>query len=208
MIYWPNGSFLVVKCSEETARELFFGLENIDYTLNWPGAFMFLSLCGTIFLMVSVIALANATVQLQLAWAAAYVSLNIGHWVAAALPRKYNWDFSAFEIKEQSIDTVGPNNSNYTEALYNLVLLTKSTRWIKVAGLAPDTDIWDEWLRDAEKISKTVGSHEGPLINSIWGGDDPSKGTVWDYPANWKPKEHWDRILKRVQEEAEAAQAV
>jgi hypothetical protein len=208
VIYWPNGSFLVVKCNEVLARQLFWAPESINYSLTWDGAFMFLSLCGTIFLMVSVIALANATVQMQLAWASAYVLLNIGHWVAAALPRKYSWDFSAFEIKEQSIDKAGPHNPTFTDALFKAILLTKSVKWIKRAGLAPSTEVWDEWMHDAEQISKTVECHTGPLVNPIWGGEDPSKGTVWDYPAGWDPKLHWDGIWRRAEEEAGAAQAV
>lgn len=210
IIYWPNGSMLVVKCSEETARELFWAPESINYTLTWNGGFMFLSLCGTIFLMVSVIALANATIEMQLAWASAYVLLNIGHWVAAALPRKYSWDFSAFEIKEQSNED-GPFNKNFTEALFKAIVFTKSVRWVKQAELAPATDVWDVWLDKAEEKSHTVGSHTGPLVSPIWAGDDPSKGTVWEWPADVDPREMWIRIMEahRASEERKRnAQAV
>lgn len=60
VIRWPNGSWLIVKCDETLARELFFAPETIIYNLEGETHFMSLSLVGTLCLMVSVIALVNA----------------------------------------------------------------------------------------------------------------------------------------------------
>lgn len=82
-----NYSYLVLKCNESLAHQLLFAPDAIAYKLQHSGHFIPVSLLGTLILMISVIALANAKIQLQIAWAASYVILNIGHWMAAALPR-------------------------------------------------------------------------------------------------------------------------
>jgi hypothetical protein len=79
--------YLVLKCNESLAHQLLFAPDAIAYKLQHSGHFIPVSLLGTLILMISVIALANAKIQLQIAWAASYVILNIGHWMAAALPR-------------------------------------------------------------------------------------------------------------------------
>jgi hypothetical protein len=80
-------SYLVLKCNESLAHQLLFAPDAIAYKLQHSGHFIPVSLLGTLVLMISVIALANAKIQLQIAWAVSYVILNIGHWMAAALPR-------------------------------------------------------------------------------------------------------------------------
>ena len=80
-------SYLVLKCNESLAHQLLFAPDAIAYKLQHSGHFIPVSLLGTLILMISVIALANAKIQLQIACAASYVILNIGHWMAAALPR-------------------------------------------------------------------------------------------------------------------------
>ena len=77
----------MLKCNESLAHQLLFAPDAIAYKLQHSGHFIPVSLLGTLILMISVIALANAKIQLQIAWAASYVILNIGHWMAAALPR-------------------------------------------------------------------------------------------------------------------------
>lgn len=77
----------MLKCNESLAHQLLFAPDAIAYKLQHSGHFIPVSLLGTLILMISVIALANAKIQLQIAWAVSYVILNIGHWMAAALPR-------------------------------------------------------------------------------------------------------------------------
>ena len=77
----------MLKCNESLAHQLLFAPDAIAYKLQHSGHFIPVSLLGTLVLMISVIALANAKIQLQIAWAVSYVILNIGHWMAAALPR-------------------------------------------------------------------------------------------------------------------------
>lgn len=195
IIRWPNGSYLIVRCSEQVARELFFRPESIDYTLQWANGFILLSLVGTLFLMVSVVALANAKIELQIAWAVSYIALNIAHWIAAALPRGLNWDFSAYQIKEQSI-AGGPQNKNFTEALWKAILVTKDIRWVRLSKAAPQTAAWDEWLVEAETEAQLCGFHEGALVEPIWTEkSDGTTGRVWECPAGWDPTAAFARIM-------------
>lgn len=194
VIWYPNGSFLVVRCDEELARQLFFSPETIDYTLSQPNGFILLSLLGTLFLMISVVALANAKTQLQISWAISYVILNIAHWLAAALPRRLNWDFSILEMAEQGLED-GPESSSFTEALWKAILLTEDTRWVRRSGAAPETPAWEEWLTQAGKAAKPGRSYIGHLTNPIWRGEYGLEALVWANPTDWSPKAALDQAV-------------
>lgn len=51
VIRYPNGSYLVVRCDEDVARELYFAPEEIEYQLSNPARYRLVSLLGTIVLM-------------------------------------------------------------------------------------------------------------------------------------------------------------
>jgi hypothetical protein len=121
----------VLKCNESLAHQLLFAPDAIAYKLQHSGHFIPVSLLGTLILMISVIALANAKIQLQIAWAASYVILNIGHWMAAALPRGWNFDFSGYEIEEEHISS-GGKSASFAEGLFKAIVFTKSASWVKL----------------------------------------------------------------------------
>jgi hypothetical protein len=146
-------SYLVLKCNESLAHQLLFAPDAIAYKLQHSGHFIPVSLLGTLILMISVIALANAKIQLQIAWAVSYVILNIGHWMAAALPRGWNFDFSGYEIEEEHLSS-GGKSASFAEGLFKAIVFTKSASWVKLNTTVPDTDEWREWLRQAEHAAK------------------------------------------------------
>lgn len=195
VIRYPNGSYLVVRCDEDIARELYFAPEEIDYDIKSEWAYRLLSLIGTILLMLGIVFLANAKLQLQFGWAGAYIIINIAYWIAAALPQRLHWDLSVYAVEEQGV-VGGPRNSNFTEALWKAILLTKSTRWVKVGGAAPRTDVWDDWLVDAETKAKEYSSFVDELTEPIWGCQKAGEGIVWDGPNRheWDPKKVWDAL--------------
>jgi hypothetical protein len=153
VIRYPNGSYLIVQCDEDVARELYFAPEEIDYTITSPTYYRLLSLFGTLMLMLGVIALANAKLQLQMVWAGAYILINIAHWVVAAVPQKMHWDLSCYDVREQGVEG-GPSNPSFTEALWKAILITKSQSWVKNGKAAPETEVWDAWLDKAEEQAK------------------------------------------------------
>jgi hypothetical protein len=146
-------------------------------------------------LMLGVIALANAKLQLQFVWAGAYISINIAHWVVAAVPQKMHWELSCYEIREQGIDD-GPRNCTFTEALWKAILFTKSIDWVKKGEAAPSTKAWDQWLDEAEEQANRYGSHIGPLQDARWTEGDLSKATIFNAPKkdDWDPRDAWGRI--------------
>lgn len=184
------------------ARELFFGPETIDYMLQWANGFILLSLLGTLCLMISVVALVNAKILLQVAWGASYIVLNVTHWIAAALPRKLNWDFSSYEIVEQGISG-GPRCQSFTEGLSKAIFVTEDVRWVKNSGSAPQTTVWDEWLLEVEEKSREYGHFFRVLIDPIERGARGDEGVIWDMPRDWDWKEAWNRI-NRAQSSAAA----
>lgn len=191
VIRYPNGSFLVVKCPEDVARELYFAPEEIKYNVTNAAIGLYISLAGTLMLMGGVIALANAKLQLQIAWAGAYIITNAAHFAAAAVPAKMHWDLSCYHLEEQGV-VGGPESETFTEALWKTIVITKQTDWIKKDEAAPRTKVWDAWLEEANHMANTVGSFGGKLIdpNPKW----DNEGVIWDVPLGWKAKPEWDRI--------------
>ncbi|KAI4201449.1 MAG: hypothetical protein LQ350_003208 [Teloschistes chrysophthalmus] len=152
VIYYPNGALLIVKCTEEIARELYWHPEECDYMVG-PLMYRILSLSGTLILMFGVICLGNATLELQLGFAASYIILNAAYWVAAALPAQWNWDLSNYKIDKITIGD-GGHNDTFTGVLFKAISITQTAQWARIGDIAPKSKGWDDWLRDAETIAK------------------------------------------------------
>ncbi|KAK5131073.1 hypothetical protein LTR08_001359 [Meristemomyces frigidus] len=197
VIRYPNGSYLIVKCDEDVARELYFAPEEIEYSVKSRAAYRMISLVGTLMLMLGVIALANARLELQFAWAGAYIIINAAQWIAAALPPGMHWDLSCYKVTEQGVNT-GPKNPNFTEALWKAIMLTKDIRWVKNGKAAPQTAVWDEWLVDAKDRAQRVTSSIGFLTDPLWPDGNPAKGTVWEDPDKWEPKNAWNELNEQT----------
>lgn len=195
VIRYPNGSYLVVRCHEDIARELYFAPEEIKYKIANPAAYRMISLCGTIILMLGIIALANAKLQLQIAWAAAYVIINAAHWIVAALPHRYHWDLDCYSVLEEGVEG-GPENSSFTDALWKAILITKDIRWVKNGHAAPQTAVWDDWLDDAQEQAQKVGSTTGLVFNVKYGEGPSTKSTIWMKPAVYDAKTAWNAFNK------------
>ncbi|GAB7356181.1 hypothetical protein MBLNU459_g6769t1 [Dothideomycetes sp. NU459] len=181
VVRYPNGSFLVVKCQEDVARELYFAPEEIKYMVSNARVYQLVSLCGTTLLMIGVIFLANASTILQICWAVAFIFLNAAYWLAAALPRHMHWDFSCFEIQEHGVSG-GPVNGRYTEALWKTILLTQSSAWTMLdAAAVPRTEAWNEWLLEATAQARLRTEVAGKAHDALW---EPSGSQftvpVWD----------------------------
>lgn len=208
VIRWPNGSYLVLKCNESLAHQLLFAPDAIAYKLQHSGHFIPVSLLGTLILMVSVISLANAKIQLQIAWAASYIILNIGHWMAAALPRGWNFDFSGYEIEEEHLSSGGKSTS-FEEGLFKAIVFTRSASWVKLNTTVPDTENWREWLRQAENAAKQCRTSEDvvdeiPVPRALrrhgtW-GKAHACGVTHETPKSehWKPEKAFEEIRDRL----------
>ena len=192
VIRYPNGSFLIVKCQEDVARELFFAPEEIDYMITRSSIYRLISLVGTLMLMLGVIALANARLELQFAWAGAYIIVNAAHWIAAALPPASHWDFKCYELVEQGL-AGGNANTTFTKALWKAIMVTQSTDWVRNGEhAAPNTAVWNEWLIEAKTQAKNAGEQKGNLEEKSWW--TAANTSLWGLSQEWNAQEEWDRI--------------
>lgn len=190
VLKYPKGSFVVVRCSEDVARELYFAPEGIEYDVSHPWKYRMIALAGTILLMFSVIFLGNAGTVSQVAFAGAYMILNAAFWIIAALPPKLHWNLDAFEVEPQGFDdgseplteadtnghgrrhSIMPKrapkgslpyvsyNDTFTQALWKVIIATRDIHWIKLSGAAPKTEAWDRWLQEALERAKDAPKPE------------------------------------------------
>lgn len=124
-------------------QELFFMPNTIEYASN--SCYTLISSVGTLLLGLGVIALANARIQLQLAWAGAYLLLNIAHWTAAAMPREWNFSFRGYNVTEEFLSQ-GGQRANYLDTLCASIAFVGSSEWVRRSSSAPRGPAWDEWL--------------------------------------------------------------
>lgn len=195
VIRYPNGSFLIVKCTEDVARELFFAPEEIEYRVRNAAIYQLISLVGTLMLMLGVITLANAKLELQFQWAGSYILLNAAYWIAAALPQSMHWDLSGYRIEEQGIEG-GPGNANFTDALWKAILITKDVQWIKNGKSAPSTDLWRQWIHDAEAAanSDSLKNYVDDIPDLKYGA--AKRGLIYKAPSDWHGKEEYDKLAR------------
>ena len=186
IIFYPHGTFIIVKCNEETQRQLYWHPEKCDYMVDVQ-TYRFISLTGTLLLMAGVIFLANAEVTLQIAWAVAYVFLNAAYWVVAALPQRLHWDLSAYSAKTINIVGCGIGNGEptFTQALWHAIAITGSSDWARDFDIAPNSEVWDEWLKEAGRKARA------------WEDRDVMSGTL--VLPDWDPAEQLSRIMSNYQ---------
>jgi len=144
-----QGSFLVVRCDEDIARELYFGQERCHYYVG-ERAFQVVAASATFNFMASVVCLANCTWNLQASIGLSYIILNGLYWIAALIPTRLQWDLSAYVLDEKDMFTT----SSYTDALVKVLQVTSETAWVRRGGAVPETEAWDNWLKEAaEKVT-------------------------------------------------------
>jgi hypothetical protein len=162
-----EGAFLLVKCDEDVARELYTGTDECQYYVGTQ-KYRILVGFGTFLLMVSVVLLGNCNFNMQAAIGLSYIILNGTYWGASLIPKKAFWDLSNYECVDitpedaKSADkTQGPANvqhghtleevPSFTRTMWYAIRETKKIGWVNRGGVAPKTDKWDRWLKQAEE---------------------------------------------------------
>ena len=192
VIRYPKGSFLVVRCDEDVARELYFAPAEIDYLLKHAPAYRILSLIGTMMLMGGVICLANAQIQVQIAWAGSYMLLGSAYWTVAALPGKLHWDTSCYKVTNECLSDSNmkakgypSENTTFTQALWKAIVVAKTTNWVNKSGACPDTQAWQDWLNAARACSKDVRLADKEKLEGV---------KTWEVP-DWNPQSYLAELL-------------
>ncbi|KAI1121407.1 hypothetical protein F5Y10DRAFT_256421 [Nemania abortiva] len=169
-----EGAFLLIKCTEEVARELYSGTEECEYHVSGQ-AYRVLMGLGTFLIMVSVILLGNCKWNTQIFIGASYIVLNGIYWTMGLLPKRLFWDLSRYEFKDvtppeaQNADkTTDPNDpregvKSFTRTLWYAIRETKRTAWVQRSGAAPVTPQWQMWLAEAEDAAK-AGNTKWPSV--------------------------------------------
>lgn len=212
VIRYPKGNFLIVRCHENVARELYFAPEEISYLIEDAWIYRLLSLVGTMMLMGGVICLANARIESQIAWAGSYMLLGSAYWIVAALPQKVHWDTSCYKVtsealsdyqmhtkghffsKMRQIYPYSPSDS-FTEALWKAIVASKDERWVRRKDHCPNTKVWDEWLHQARSCSREYMDpmNEEDFKNS---GKINDGIKTWQIPP-WNPADYLQYLLKK-----------
>lgn len=211
VIRYPKGNFLIVRCHENVARELYFAPEEISYLIEDAWIYRLLSLVGTMMLMGGVICLANARIESQIAWAGSYMLLGAAYWIVAALPQKVHWDTSCYKVTSEALSdsqmhTKGhifskmkqaypysPSDS-FTEALWKAIVASKDASWVRRKDHCPNTTVWDDWLHQARSCSR---EYMNPMDADDYKDSGKSNdGTkTWQIPR-WNSVEYLQYLLK------------
>ncbi|KAK3381451.1 hypothetical protein B0H63DRAFT_205173 [Podospora didyma] len=189
-----EGAFVLIKCTEEVARELYSGTEECRYvSTKYHRAFMGL---GMVLLMVSVVLLGNCGWNSQVFIGASYIVLNGLYWAMGLLPAEYFWDLSRYDCKDitpaDAMNADEPDKSpnvdlregtpSFTRTLWFAIRETGLGSWAERSGAMPKTDQWNMWMEEALQAVKR-GERNWPAIrikNEIMGGssdDGPSPTT-------------------------------
>ena len=84
-----EGAFVLIKCNEEVARELYCGTEECQYVSTKYHRF-FMGI-GMVLLMVAVVLLGNCSWSSQALIGASYIVLNALYWLMGLVPPKFFW---------------------------------------------------------------------------------------------------------------------
>lgn len=174
LIRTREGAFVLVRCSEEVARELYSGTEECEYYVG-GNTYRALMALGTMLLMVSVVLLGNCTWEPKVFIGTSYIVLNGLYWGLGMIPRDQFWDLSRYEWKD-----ITPTDSkkahevtnekdqreghpSFTRTLWYAIRESKLTGWVERSGAAPSTEQWKAWLREAERAAKS-GKRDWPAV--------------------------------------------
>ncbi|TVY29432.1 hypothetical protein LHYA1_G001870 [Lachnellula hyalina] len=158
-----EGAFILVKCNEDVARELYTGTEECNYKVSTQ-VYRFLVGLGTFLLMVSVVLLGNCNFTMQAAIGVSYIVLNGAFWLISLLNKGKFWDLSAYLVEnitpldaknadKDSTDTF-EGKPSFTRTMWYAIRETKRIDWVKKSGAAPTTPQWDKWLNLAEQEAR------------------------------------------------------
>ena len=193
VIVYPQGSFLIVKCEEAVARQLYWHPPECQYVVGTT-SYRVISLVGTLMLMFGVICLGNATLLLQILYAGAYLILNAAYWTVAALPPTWNWDLGHFEVKRIYYEK-DEQCKTFTKALWRAIAISRSTKWVHDGKVAPLNKGWKDWLQEAEQAVLDFKEEQDS-------GKDGSGENPRPLP-DWEPeKALTDALARQMQESA------
>ncbi|DAA74826.1 TPA_exp: Uncharacterized protein A8136_2244 [Trichophyton benhamiae CBS 112371] len=148
-----EGAFIVVRCTEELARELYTGTEECNYSLSEQWARVLVGI-GTFLIMFAVVLLGNCEWTMQAVVSAIYMLMNAMYWGSSLMPKSWIWDMSRYDWKDVTPDNVkaaheiGSDGAqpSFTRTLWYAIHATEEINWVIVSGAVPQTQAWENWL--------------------------------------------------------------
>ena len=170
-----EGAFLLVRCTEDVARELYSGTEECEYYVD-EKMYRFLMGLGTVLLMISIVLLGNCKWNSQVFIGASYITLNGLYWTLGMLPKRAFWDLSRYKWTVSTPpDALHANRAtdegaeswieeserlpSFTRTLWYAIRESKTTKWVQNSGAAPVTEAWKKWLKEAEENAMKGNRH-------------------------------------------------
>lgn len=186
VIRTQQGGFILVRCSDEVARELYAGTAECEYHVG-DRAHKLLMALGTAMLMVSIVLLGNVGFEGQTMVGASYIVLNGAYWLASMVSKEHYWDLSRYEWRDvtprdarHADRTTDPNDMcdgyrSFTRTMWYVIRETKDARWAQRSGAAPGTRRWRQWLREAEEHARADNRRWAAVRrrDHIFAGDEP-----------------------------------
>lgn len=159
-----EGAFVLIKCTEEVARELYSGTEECQYVVSTKFYRAFMGL-GMVLLMISVVLLGNCGWESQAFIGASYIFLNGIYWALGLLPHRYFWDLSRYKcvdvtpedaLNADKTTSEDPREGtpSFTRTLWYAIRETKHGAWVDRSGALPGTEQWRRWRDEAVKAAK------------------------------------------------------
>ncbi|KAK0672051.1 hypothetical protein QBC41DRAFT_39021 [Cercophora samala] len=169
-----EGAFLLIKCREEVARELYSGTEECKYVVESDMYRVYMAL-GMVLLMVSVVLLGNCGWNSQVLIGGSYICLNGLYWMMGLVEEKRFWDVD----RRYKVEDITPEDSkgahvvpegkgtwekdrleddeipSFTRTMWYAIRETKGqVAWVKRSGAMPKTKQWKRWLEEAQKMAE------------------------------------------------------
>ncbi|KAK0617270.1 hypothetical protein B0T14DRAFT_433270 [Immersiella caudata] len=178
MIRTREGAFLLIRCQEEVARELYTAREECQYVeTGYHRVYMGV---GMVLLMVAVVLLGNCGWNSQVLVGVMYIVLNGVYWVMGLVPARYFWDLSRYEMKDitpedaKHADEPTLNKAgllidehealpSFTRTLWYAIRETRYGAWVERSGALPGTDQWKKWLAEATQAA-WKGERDWPAV--------------------------------------------
>jgi len=118
----------------------------------------------------------NARWTMQAAIGGTFVALNFSYWCMALLSRKLCWNYrSIFTVKKRDEECC--KKGSYTERLFAAICSSKEYEWLRKSKAAPESDGWDEWLKEAYENKERPGWNAIEAMKRLVTDKLPSKTT-------------------------------
>ncbi|KAM7185971.1 hypothetical protein V8F33_012098 [Rhypophila sp. PSN 637] len=159
-----EGAFILIKCTEEVARELYSGTEECQYVVSTKYYRALMGL-GMVLLMISVVLLGNCGWESQAFIGASYILLNGVYWALGLLPHKMFWDLGRYvcvditpEDAKRADEPTGEDpregTPSFTRTLWFAIRETKHGAWVDRSGALPGTEQWRRWLNESVQAAR------------------------------------------------------